>query len=191
MWSMDFGEIEELQHRGDWNELRRTMVAAAQSLERGGADFLVICTNTMHKLAPDVEGAVSIPLLHIADPTAERIRTHGFSRIGLLGTAFTMEQDFYTGRLTEKFGLDVIIPGPEDRAIVHEIIYSELVAGIVREDSRRVYRDVMRRLVAKGADAIILGCTEIMLLVGPDDSTVPLFDTTEIHALAAVDYALA
>lgn len=190
MWSMDFGEIEKLQHHGDWDALREEMVAAARNLERGGADFLVICTNTMHKLAADVEKAVAIPLLHIADPTAERIREAGFQKIGLLGTAFTMEQDFYTGRLREKFGLDVLVPEDEDRATVHRIIYTELVAGIVSDASRQAYREVMKRLVERGAEAIILGCTEIMLLVGAEDSTVPLFDTTEIHALAAVDFAL-
>ncbi len=190
MWSMDFGEIEKLQHHGDWDALREEMVAAARNLERGGADFLVICTNTMHKLAADVEKAVAIPLLHIADPTAERIREAGFQKIGLLGTAFTMEQDFYTGRLREKFGLDVLVPEDEDRATVHRIIYTELVAGIVSDVSRQAYRAVMKRLVERGAEAIILGCTEIMLLVGAEDSTVPLFDTTEIHALAAVDFAL-
>ncbi|MDM9626331.1 aspartate/glutamate racemase family protein [Rhizobium sp. S152] len=191
MWSMDFGEIEKLQHDGDWDALREEMVAAARNLERGGADFLVICTNTMHKLAADVEKGVAIPLLHIADPTAEKIREAGFQRIGLLGTAFTMEQDFYTGRLRETFGLDVLIPDDEDRATVHRIIYTELVAGIVSDASRQAYRAVMKRLVERGAEAIILGCTEIMLLVGAEDSTVPLFDTTEIHALAAVDFALA
>lgn len=190
MWSMDFGEIEKLQHHGDWDALREEMVAAARNLERGGADFLVICTNTMHKLAADVEKGVAIPLLHIADPTAEKIREAGFQRIGLLGTAFTMEQDFYTGRLREKFGLDVLVPEDEDRATVHRIIYTELVAGIVSDASRQAYRAVMARLVERGAEAIILGCTEIMLLVGAEDSTVPLFDTTEIHALAAVDFAL-
>lgn len=191
MWSMDFGEIEKLQHDGDWIALEREMVSAAQNLERGGADFLVICTNTMHKLAVGVERAVSIPLLHIADPTAEKIRHAGLTRVGLLGTAFTMEQEFYKGRLNDKFGLDVLIPNADDRAAVHKVIYTELVAGVINDDSRTIYREVMARLVERGAEAIILGCTEIMLLVGPGDSSVPLFDTTELHALAAVDMALA
>jgi aspartate racemase len=191
MWSMDFGEIERLQHDGDWSSLTGQMVAASQNLERGGADFIVICTNTMHRMADDVAAVVSIPLLHIADPTAEKIKAAGLSKVGLLGTAFTMEQDFYKGRLVSNFGLDVLIPEDADRKTVHEIIYTELVAGEVNEISRERYRQVIRRLVERGAQAIILGCTEIMLLISQDDSPVPLFDTTELHALAAVDMALA
>jgi aspartate racemase len=191
MWSMDFGEIERLQHHGDWSSLTAQMVVASQNLERGGADFIVICTNTMHRMAADVEAAVSIPLLHIADPTAEKIKAAGLSKVGLLGTAFTMEQDFYRGRLVNNFGLDVLIPDDEDRKTVHEIIYNELVAGEVNEISRERYRQVIRRMVERGAQAIILGCTEIMLLISQDDSPVPVFDTTELHALAAVDMALA
>ncbi|HEY2661366.1 MAG TPA: aspartate/glutamate racemase family protein [Caulobacteraceae bacterium] len=191
MWSVDFGEIEALQHHGRWDELTAAMIDAAQRLERGGADFLVICTNTMHRMADAVAGAVGIPLLHIADPTAERIRAAGFTKVGLLGTAFTMEQDFYKGRLTALHGLEVLIPEPEDRAAVHRIIYEELVAGVVRPQSRAVYREVIARLVRQGAQAVILGCTEIMLLVSDEDSAVPLFDTTTLHALAAVERALA
>jgi aspartate racemase len=191
MWSMDFGEIERLQHDGDWSSLTAQMVAASQNLERGGADFIVICTNTMHRMADDVAAVVSIPLLHIADPTAEKIKAAGLSKVGLLGTAFTMEQDFYKGRLVSNFGLDVLIPEDADRKTVHEIIYTELVAGEVNEISRERYRQVIRRLVERGAQAIILGCTEIMLLISQDDSPVPVFDTTELHALAAVDMALA
>jgi aspartate racemase len=190
MWSMDFADIEHLQHQGDWQALTAEMISAAQNLERGGADFIVICTNTMHRMADEIEAATSIPLLHIADPTAAKIQAAGFSRVGLLGTAFTMEQEFYRGRLTEKFGLDVLIPNAEDRKTVHEIIYTELVAGKVEAASREAYRQVIKRLIDQGAEAIILGCTEIMLLVSDEDSTVPLFDTTEIHALAAVDLAL-
>lgn len=190
MWSMDFGEIERLQHRGDWPALTGEMIAAARRLEAGGADFLMICTNTMHKMAADVSAAVSIPLLHIADPTAEKIKAAGLRKVGLLGTAFTMEQDFYKGRLAEKFGLDVLVPEAEDRAKVHEIIYRELVAGIVKDSSRDAYRAIIARLVDAGAEAIIMGCTEIMLLISQADSPVPVFDTTEIHALAAVDLAL-
>jgi aspartate racemase len=191
MWSMDFGEIERLQHDGDWSSLTAQMVAASQNLERGGADFIVICTNTMHRMADDVAAVVSIPLLHIADPTAEKIKAAGLSKVGLLGTAFTMEQDFYKGRLVSNFGLDVLIPEDADRKTVHEIIYTELVAGEVNEISRERYRQVIRRLVERGAQAIILGCTEIMLLISQDDSPVPVFDTTKLHALAAVDMALA
>jgi aspartate racemase len=191
MWSMDFGEVERLQHDGDWSSLTAKMVAASQNLERGGADFIVICTNTMHRMADDVAAAVSIPLLHIADPTAEKIKAAGLSKVGLLGTAFTMEQDFYKGRLVSNFGLDVLIPDDADRKTVHEIIYTELVAGEVNEIAREKYRQVIHRLVGRGAQAIILGCTEIMLLISQDDSPVPVFDTTELHALAAVDMALA
>ena len=191
MWSVDFGEIEHLQHQGEWDELTRQMVDAGGRLERGGADFVVLCTNTMHRMADELAAAIRIPLLHIADPTAEKIKAAGFSRVGLLGTAFTMEQDFYKGRLERLFGLDVLVPDADDRRVVHDIIYKELVAGEVRPQSRMAYREIMARLVARGAQAIILGCTEIMLLVSEADSAVPLFDTTTLHALAAVDRALA
>lgn len=191
MWSMDFGEIERLQHSGDWPALCDEMTDAARNLERGGADFIVICTNTMHRMADEVAAAISIPLLHIADPTAEKIKAAGLTRIGLLGTAFTMEQAFYKGRLAQKFGLDVLVPDERDRSTVHRIIYDELVAGRIEDASRDAYRAVIRRLVDRGAQAIVLGCTEIMLLISDVDSPVPLFDTTQIHALAAVDFALA
>lgn len=191
MWSMDFGEIERLQHIGDWSALMGEMTDAARRLEAGGADFLVICTNTMHRMADAISAAVSIPLLHIADPTAEKIKALGLSRVGLLGTAFTMEQDFYKGRLIERHGLDVLVPGEEDRKTVHDIIYKELVVGRVEDASRDAYRQVIQRLVERGAQAIIMGCTEIMLLISQADSPVPVFDTTELHALAAVDRALA
>jgi len=190
MWSMDFGEIERLQHDGDWTTLTNEMVAAARRLESGGADFIVICTNTMHRMADAVSDAISIPLHHIADPTARKIMDVGLRRVGLLGTAFTMEQDFYKRRLAENFGLDVMVPDDQDRKTVHDIIYKELVAGIVRNSSREAYRKVIQRLVDRGAEAIIMGCTEIMLLVSQTDSGVPVFDTTEIHALTAVDIAL-
>ncbi|WP_230531308.1 aspartate/glutamate racemase family protein [Microvirga roseola] len=191
MYSVDFGEIEQLQHAGDWDRLSRSMQDAAIRLERGGADFVVLCTNTMHRLADAITSAASIPLLHIADPTAERIKAAGLNQIGLLGTAFTMEQDFYKGRLQQAHGLEVIVPEAEDRRIVHEIIYKELVLGRIRPESRQAYRKIIARLIARGAQAVILGCTEIMLLVSGEDSAVPLFDTTTIHALSAVDYALA
>ena len=190
LWSFDFAEIERLQHQGDWPALTERMIDAARRLETAGADLLVICTNTMHRMADAVQAAVSVPLLHIADPTAERIKAAGLERIGLLGTAFTMEQDFYRGRLATTHGLDVLVPHEADRATVHRIIYEELVAGIVTPASRAAYREVIARLVARGAEAVILGCTEIMLLVGPEDSAVPLFDTTAIHAQAAIEQAL-
>lgn len=191
LWSFDFAEIEALQHADDWDGAAAAMVDAARRLERGGADFLVICTNTMHRLAPSVEAAVGLPLLHIADPTAERIRAAGLRRVGLLATAFTMEGEFYKGRLAGRHGLDVLVPESHDRAVVHRIIYEELVQGRVVPASRDAYRAVIARLVARGAEAVILGCTEIMLLVGPADSPVPLFDTTTLHAEAAVELALA
>jgi aspartate racemase len=190
MWSVDFGEIERLQHQGNWDELTNRMKDAALRLQGGGADFVLLCTNTMHLMADAVADAIDIPLLHIADPTAEKIRAAGFRKVGLLGTAFTMEQDFYKGRLQRVFGLDVLVPDADDRRVVHEVIYKELVAGEIRTESRIAYREVIARLVAAGAEAIILGCTEIMLLVSAEDSAVPLFDTTTIHAIAAVDRAL-
>jgi amino-acid racemase len=190
MYSVDFGVVERLQHHGEWQELTRQMIDAVRRLERGGADFFLLCTNTMHRMADEVAGAVSIPMLHIADPTAERIIEADYRRVGLLGTAFTMEQSFYKGRLADKFGLDIVVPGAADRALVHKVIYEELVAGKVVPASRAAYRDIMARLIERGAEAIILGCTEIMLLVEPDDSAVPLFDTTTLHAQAAVRRAL-
>lgn len=191
LWSFDFAEVEALQHRGDWNGLADRLVDAAQRLEAAGAEGLLICTNTMHRLAESVEAAVAIPLLHIADPTAERIQTGGFRTVGLLGTAFTMEQAFYKDRLTDRHGLRVIVPDEADRRTVHRVIYEELVAGQVRPESRAAYRAIIGRLVAAGAEAVILGCTEIMLLIGPEDSPVPVFDTTAIHAAAAVEWVLA
>jgi aspartate racemase len=190
MYSVDFEGIKRLQHEGDWERLAEAMKEAAVRLERGGADFIVLCTNTMHRLADAISASVSIPLLHIADPTAGRIKAAGLERIGLLGTAFTMEQDFYKGRLHEHHGLEVIVPDEDDRRIVHEIIYKELVLGQIRPESRQAYRAIIACLIERGAQAVILGCTEIMLLVSDEDSAVPLFDTTTIHALAAVDWAL-
>lgn len=191
LWSFDFSEIESLQHRNDWEGLTARMVDAARRLEATGADMLLICTNTMHRMAPDIQAAVRIPLLHIADPTAAHIKAAGFRKVGLLGTAFTMEQAFYKDRLSGRHGLDVIVPGAQDRAEVHRIIYEELVAGTISPASRAIYREIIARLVEDGAEAIILGCTEIMLLVRPEDSPVPLFDTTALHAQAAVAEALA
>jgi aspartate racemase len=191
MWSFDFGAIEALQHAGRWDEATALLIDAAQRLEKGGADFFLLCTNTMHRMADEVSAAVSIPMLHIVDPTAERIRAANIGTVGLLGTAFIMEQDFYKGRLQKRFGLDVLVPGASDRALVHRIIYEELVKGRIEKSSRDAYRAVIRRLVDRGVQAVILGCTEIMLLVKPEDCPVVLFDTTRVHAEAAVEWALA
>jgi aspartate racemase len=190
MYSVDFAEIEALQHRGEWPETARILSRAARGLEAAGADFIVLCTNTMHKVAPEIEASVRIPLLHIADPTAERIKGRGFRKVGLLGTRFTMEEDFYRGRLAEKHGLEVFVPGHDDRETVHRVIYQELVAGRVEAASRAAFVSIIERLAGVGAEAVILGCTEIGLLVGEKDSPLPVFDTTRIHAEAAVDLAL-
>lgn len=190
LWSFNFAEIEELQHIGDWPALTARMIAAGRQLEACGAGLLLICTNTMHRMAAEVQAAVEVPLLHIADPTAERIKAAGINKIGLLGTAFTMEHSFYKGRLESHHGLEVITPNAEDRATVHRIIYEELVAGKILPASRAAYRAVIARLVECGAKAVILGCTEIMLLVKPEDCSVPIFDTTALHAAAAVELAL-
>ena len=190
MYSVDFAEIEAMQHAGRWGEATQAMIEAARHVEAGGADFVVICTNTMHKMADEVEGAIGIPLLHIADATAEVIKSQGLTKIGLLGTRFTMEEDFYRGRLVEKHGLDVIIPEADDRETVHRVIYDELVLGEIKPESREAYKGIIEKLIAAGAQGIILGCTEIGLLVKDEDSRVPLFDTTSIHAVAAVEMAL-
>jgi aspartate racemase len=191
MVSVDFAEIETLQHQGRWDEAARLMIAAAQSVENGGADFVVICTNTMHKLADDVQKHIHIPVYHIADATAQRIQAQGLHKVGLLGTRFTMEESFYKDRLIEKHGLEVVIPSPQERDVVHRVIYDELCLGQVRPASKEQYTHIMDGLVAHGAEGIILGCTEISLLIGQEDSRVPLFDTTRIHAVGAVEYALA
>ncbi|MFV3333813.1 aspartate/glutamate racemase family protein [Pseudomonas sp. NY15437] len=190
LYSVDFHEIERLQHAGDWDAAGRVLADAARSLKAAGADFLVLCTNTMHKVAPAIEAAVDIPLLHIADPTAEAIRAAGVSTVGLLGTRFTMEQAFYKDRLADRFGLKVLTPSEADRGVVHRIIYEELCLGRIRDESRDEYRRIIGALVEQGAEAVILGCTEISLLVGPQDASVPLFDTTALHALQAADAAI-
>jgi aspartate racemase len=190
MVSVEFAEIEALQHQDRWDELATIMIDAARSLERGGADFVIICTNTMHKLYDKVQNSIDIPMLNIADATAARINADGIDRVALLGTRFTMEEDFYKGRLRERFGLDVIIPEQDEMDIVHRVIYDELCAGIIKPDSKQKYAAIIRRLISTGARGIILGCTEIGLLVKPEDSSVALFDTTEIHAQEAVRYAL-
>ncbi|MFE5807811.1 aspartate/glutamate racemase family protein [Streptomyces sp. NPDC056491] len=189
LYSVDFAEIEQLQAQGRWDEAGRVLAAAARSLEAAGADLVLLCTNTMHKVADQVQAAVSIPLLHLADATADAVRAQGLQRVGLLGTAFTMEQDFYRGRLAAG-GLEVSVPDADGRALVHRVIYEELCLGVVREESRTAYREVIAGLVAAGAQGIILGCTEIELLVGTEDSPVPVFPTARIHAAAAVDAAL-
>ena len=190
LYSVDFHEIELLQHSGDWDEAGRMLAQAARSLQTAGADFLVLCTNTMHKVADAIETAVNIPLFHIADPTAQEIKQAGLKKVGLLGTRFTMEQEFYRGRLRNQHHLDVLIPDDADRGIVHKIIYEELCLGVVRDASRAEYRRIIQRLVDQGAQGVILGCTEISLLVGSSDSPVPLFDTTAIHARKAAEWAL-
>jgi len=190
LYSVDFAEIEHLQTVGDWDTAGHLLASAAQALERAGAQCVVLCTNTMHKVAPAIEAAVSIPLLHIADATAHAIRAAGVAQVGLLGTRFTMEQSFYKDRLSEKHGLQVLVPPADARDTVHRIIYDELCLGQVRDDSRQAYRATMAALVAQGAQAIILGCTEISLLVGAQDAAVPLFDTTAIHARSAALWAL-
>jgi aspartate racemase len=191
MVTVDFAEIEPLQNLGRWGEAAQLMVAAGQSLERGGADFVVLCTNTMHKLADEIERNIRIPLLHIADATAQKIKAAGLRKIGLLGTRFTMEQDFYKGRLIEKYDLQVLTPESRERETIHRVIYDELCQGIVKRESREEYLTIMEKLVQAGAEGIILGCTEIELLVHEGDSPVPLFPTAKIHAIAAVEYALA
>ncbi|WP_270818141.1 aspartate/glutamate racemase family protein [Aeromonas sp. Y318-3] len=189
--SVDFAGIERLQHAGDWPATARLLAAEARKLQNGGADFLLIGTNTMHKVAPEIEAAIDIPLLHIADATAAKLRADGITRVGLLGTRFTMEQDFYKGRLQERFGLAVLVPDEAGRERVHRIIYDELCLGEIRASSRAEYLAIIEELAAAGAEAVILGCTEIALLVGDARAAVPLYDTTAIHAEAAVALALA
>jgi aspartate racemase len=190
LYSVDFHEVERLQHSGDWEAAGRLLADAARALESAGADFLVLCTNTMHKVAPAIEAAVRIPLFHIADPTAGEIKKAGLSVVGLLGTRFTMEHEFYKDRLRKRHDLQVLIPKESDREIIHRVIYEELCLGKIVEGSRSEYRRVIVDLVGQGAQAIILGCTEISLLVRRQDSAVPLFDTTLIHARKAAERAL-
>jgi len=190
LYSVEFQEIERLQHADRWDDTAEILTAAARSIEAAGADFLVICTNTMHKVAAQIEEGIGIPLLHIADATAEEIKAAGVRTVGLLGTKFTMEHDFYRGRLEQNHGLEVVVPDEVGRDTVHRVIYEELCLGTVRDDSRVAFRKIIEDLVARGAEAVILGCTEISMLVKPEDSTVPVFDTTAIHARKAVDWAL-
>jgi aspartate racemase len=191
LYSVDFEEFEERQNAGDWEGLSALMVRNAQRLEQAGADFLVICANTMHQAAPAIEAAVSIPLLHIADATAAEIRRQGLRTVGLLGTRYTMELEFYRSRVEKMHSLRVLVPGIEGREMVHRIIFQELGHGIISDSSRKAYISIMGDLQARGAEGVILGCTEIPLLVQPADFPLPLFDTTAIHAAAAVEWALA
>jgi aspartate racemase len=189
--SVDFAAVERLQRAGRWQEAGALLAEEALGLVAGGAELLVLCTNTMHKVADVITAAVDVPFVHIADTTADAVRAQGFRTVGLLATAYTMEQDFYVGRLRDAHGLDVIVPDPGDRGIVHSVIYGELCVGVVNDSSRAEYRRIMRELADRGAQAILLGCTEIDLLVGPADAPVPVFDTTRLHAERAVELALA
>jgi len=191
MVSVDFEPIERMQHAGDWAGTARVLAAAARQIEAAGAEGLLICTNTMHKVAPEIEAAIGVPLLHIADATAARLVASGIRTVGLLGTGFTMEEDFYTGRLAQRFGLEVRVPAAADRAIVHRVIYEELCLGRVTPEARADYLRIVDALAQQGAQGVILGCTEIGMLIAQADTEVPLFDTTAIHAQAAVDWALA
>ena len=190
MITVDFAEIEKLQHEGRWDAAAQILIRCAHDLEHGGADFIILCTNTMHKVADQIQAGIKIPFLHIADATAKKIKSAGLQKIGLLGTRFTMEQEFYKSRLTEKYGLEVLIPNNAERELVHRVIYDELCLGVVKNDSRNNYKEIMQSLVEQGAQGIILGCTEIELLVKQEDASVPLFPTSRIHAEAAAEYAL-
>ena len=190
LYSVDFGVIEALQHQNKWDELTKLMIEAAQNLKHGGADFIVICTNTMHKMAPEIEHATGLNVLHIADVTGAAISKNQIQKVGLLGTRFTMEGDFYKKRLKDNYDIEVIIPEDADRQIIHDIIYNELCLGIIKDDSRQKYIDIINKLCANGAEGIILGCTEIPLLIKQSDVLIPVYDTTKIHAESAVDFAL-
>lgn len=190
MYSVDFDEIEQLQHKGDWEKLTAIMVDAAQRVEKGGADLLLICTNTMHKMADEVQKSISIPLLHIADAAAEAVKKKGLKKVALLGTRFTMEGDFYKGRLKKKHDIDTIIPRENERQEVHDVLYKELCLGIIKQNSKEKYIKIIGNLISAGAEGIILGCTEIPMLIKQEDVSIPVFDTTDIHAKAAVDYVI-
>lgn len=189
--SLDFHDIELLQKAAEWGSLADILSKSALSLEEAGADFIVICTNTMHKVEPDIAAALSIPILHIADATGQVLKTDKIKRVGLLGTAFTMEQDFYKSRLATKFGIDVVIPEAEDRSLIHNVIYDELCKGTINEKSRSGYLRIIDKLHGKGCEGVVLGCTEIPMLVNRSHTNIALYDTTKIHAFAAVDLALA
>ena len=190
LYSVDFAEIETLQHKGQWDETAMILAQAAQSVEAGGADCLLICTNTMHKVVPQIEDKINIPILHIADATAEQLVADGITKVGLLGTRFTMEQDFYKSRLVDKFDIEVLVPNDEDRRLIHRVIYDELCQGEINTESRERYIEVVERLSSQGTQAVILGCTEIALLINQHHTNVPLYDTTKIHAEYAVKWAI-
>jgi len=190
LYSVNFDEIEKFQREGNWQATAELLSKAAKSVEAGGADFLIICTNTMHKVAGEIESAINIPILHIADATAEKLVENKVVRVGLLGTKFTMEQDFYKGRLEDKYGIQVLVPEQKKRNVIHDVIYNELCVGIIKEQSREYYIDVISCLYEQGAEAVILGCTEIALLVQQQHTHIPLYDTTEIHAEKAVKFAI-
>ena len=189
--TVDFADVEQLQHAGQWDQLGVMLADASRQLERGGAECVLLCTNTMHKLADSITNAAVIPLLHIADAVAEAIQLAGHLRVGLLGTRFTMEETFYSGRLQQKFGIETIIPMPADRAVIHRVIYDELCQGVIREESRVAFQSIIARLADEGAESVILGCTEIGLLISQADSPLPVHDSTRLHASAAVEFALA
>jgi len=190
LYSVEFEEIEQLQHQGDWPATAKILIEAAQSVEAAGADFLLICTNTMHKVAPEIESAIKIPLIHIADAAAEQIMSAGMNKVGLLGTRFTMEEDFYRQRLQERYGIEVLIPDSEEREVVHRTIYDELCLGRINPESRHTFVEITEKLANQGAQSVILGCTEVPLLIQQEHTSVPLFDTTEIHALRAAAEAM-
>jgi aspartate racemase len=190
LYSVDFDEVEILQHQGKWDELTAIMIDAARRVKKGGAEFLLICTNTMHKMAEDIENEAGLPLLHIVDAAAEEIKSKNIRKAGLLGTKFTMEEDFYKERLNRKHNIEVIIPEKKERDTIHRILYSELCLGVIKHISRDTFKKIIENLVGKGAEGIILGCTEIPLLVRQEDYEISLFDTTSIHAKAAVEYAI-
>jgi aspartate racemase len=190
LYSVDFHEVERFMPEGNWEEIGHRLADAGRALRAAGADFIVLCTNTMHRVAPAIEAAAGIPLLHIVDVTGEETRRLGFAKVGLLGTRFTMEQDFFRERLRERAGVEVVVPGEADRAIVHAVIFEELCRGLVREESRREYGRIMARLAQDGAQAVVFGCTEIAMLVGPRDCPVPVIDTTALHARRAAERAL-
>ena len=190
LYSVDFDEIEKLQHADDWDAAAMVLGDGARKIEAGGADFLIICTNTMHRVASEIEQAISIPLLHIADATALKLKDDNITRVGLLGTRFTMEHNFYKSRITELFGIEVLVPEPDERTLLHAVIYDELCLGKIENTSRQQCLEIISRLFARGAQAVILGCTEIALLISQDHTNIPLYDTTVIHANQAVNYAL-
>ncbi|TFG13523.1 MAG: aspartate/glutamate racemase family protein [Promethearchaeota archaeon] len=190
LYSVNFQEIETLQHEGKWEHLTKIMIESALNLERAGAEMILICTNTMHKMADEVQNSIQVPLIHIADTAAEKVKEKNLKKVGLLGTKYTMEQEFYKGRIKERYNIDVLIPDSNEREIVHDIIFNELCLGKIKSESKEQYKKIIQHLIQKGAEGIILGCTEIPLLINQEDFDIPIFDTTMIHCEAAIDYAL-